>query len=180
MEEVFVFIYTTHFLLKTCPKLCVNDSEHCEILSIEIRSKLIKNSVINVVYRPPSGKVKPFKRYISKSISKNSTKNSYYLGDFNLNALDYDSNNNVKTVIDLFFQNSFIPLINKPTRVTLRNATAIDYIFTNTIDKHCIETGIVKSDLTDHFPIFIICQADQNEDSNSLSESTFLRRDYKQ
>ena len=164
------------FSFKTCPKLCVNDSEHCEILSIEICSKLIKNSVINVVYRPPSGSVKSFKRYISKNISKNNAKNSYYLGDFNLNALDYDSNNNVKTIIDLFFQNSFIPLINKPTRVTLRNATAIDYIFTNTIDKHCINTGIVKSDLTDHFPIFMICEMGQ-ENPNDLSESSFLRRD---
>ena len=47
-----------------------------------------------------------------------------------------------------------IPTINKPTRVTRNTATAIDHIITNTVIggiQH--RSGIIKTDVSDHFPI---------------------------
>ena len=53
------------------------------------------------------------------------------------------------------FQNSLIPLINKPTRVTRTNATTVDHILTNAfLNKH-METGIIKTEVLDHFLIFL-------------------------
>ena len=43
------------------------------------------------------------------------------VGDFHINVLDYD----------VAFQCSWISRINKTTRITRTNATAIDHIFTN-------------------------------------------------
>ena len=80
----------------------------------------------------------------------------YLVGDFNLNVLDYESNTKVKNFFNLIFQHSLIPVINKPTRVTKKSATAIDHIITNSFLNSNISTGIIKNDISDHFPIFVI------------------------
>ena len=51
---------------------------------------------------------------------------------------------------------SMIPTINKPTRVTKHTATAIDNIITNCIINSDFKSAIVKTDLSDHFPIIFI------------------------
>ena len=65
------------------------------------------------------------------------------------------------------FTNSFIPLINKPTRVTNHSATLIDNIFRNNynVSDRSIQ-GILYTDISDHFPVFYI--------HNSMVESTKL------
>ena len=53
------------------------------------------------------------------------------------------------------FQNGIFPVINRPTRVTKLSATIIDYILTNTsVDSH-IQSGIIKTDISDHFSVFL-------------------------
>ena len=44
-----------------------------------------------------------------------SNKAAFLLGDFNLNASDYDTNEVVKNIFNLVFQNGFLPLIQIPT-----------------------------------------------------------------
>ena len=48
-----------------------------------------------------------------------------------------------------------ISTINKPTRVTKKTATAIDHIITNSFVENIFKTAIIKSDVSDHFPICI-------------------------
>ena len=57
-----------------------------------------------------------------------SNKAVFLLGDFNLNALDYDTNEVVKDLFNPVFQNGFLPIIQRPMRVTRTRATAIDHI----------------------------------------------------
>ena len=49
---------------------------------------------------------------------------------------------------------SFIPLINRPTRITENSATLIDNIFTNCHNVSNHITGIIPTDVSDHFSIF--------------------------
>ena len=49
-----------------------------------------------------------------------------------------------------------IPAISKPTRVTKHTAAAIDNIITNFIINSGFKSAIVKTDLSDHFPIIFI------------------------
>ena len=49
-----------------------------------------------------------------------------------------------------------IPTINKATRATKQTATAIDNIITNCIMNSDFKSAIVKTDLSDHFPIIFI------------------------
>ena len=79
----------------------------------------------------------------------------FFLGDYNLNCLDYQNNTKVRNFFDILFSYGMIPIINKPTRVTKTSATAIDNIFINSFFNDSIETGIVKTDISDHFPIFV-------------------------
>ena len=62
----------------------------------------------------------------------------------------------VKNFVNFAFQNSLIPLINKPTRVTRTNAITIDHILTNASLNKQIKMGIIKSEISDHFPILLI------------------------
>ena len=67
-----------------------------------------------------------------------------------------------------------IPTINKATRLTRHGATAIDHVLTYTImDNIEIKTAIVKTDITDHFPIIF---ATKNKIDPEISEQYIFKR----
>ena len=115
---------------------------------------------MSAIYRQPAGKIEPLKTLLQNIFTKNikSNKTLYLVGDFNLNILTYDSNNKVRNFFNFIFQNGLIPVINRPTRITRTKATAIDHIITNSHFNSDIKTGIIKADISDHFPIFLISE----------------------
>ena len=83
------------------------------------------------------------------------------MGDYNIDLMKHTSHNPTSEFIDLMFSNSFIPLINKPTRVTSKTATLIDNIFINEYkNENKYMTGILATDISDHYPIFHIIQCE--------------------
>ena len=65
------------------------------------------------------------------------------------------------------FRFGMIPTINKPTRVTRQTASAIDHIMTNSIMDTGFKSGIIKTDISDHFPIFFCYKyIAEKEDTN--------------
>ena len=104
---------------RVLPNLCINSTD-IESLSIEISLNDQLNTLVNVLYRPPSGKIEPFENFLSKLLSsvQNSNKNLHIAGDFNLNLLDHESNKKVHDFLNIIYRNSMTPTINKPTRVT--------------------------------------------------------------
>ena len=73
--------------------------------------------------------------------------------DFNLNLLDHHTNKKVQEFLNLIYENSLIPTISKPKRVTMKTATAIDHILTNSIVDTNFKSAIFKTDISDDFPI---------------------------
>ena len=134
---------------------CNDDNEN---LVIEIQTSKTKNTLLNITYRPPSGDVQSFIKYLEKffEITYREKKNIHFIGDFNLDSLKYNENHSIKNVFDLFIRNSVIPLITKPTRVTRTSETIIDHIFTNDYASQNIISGIITTDVSDHFPIFFV------------------------
>ena len=64
-------------------------------------------------------------------MSKHTLSNKSVFGaiDFNIISLDYSLNEHVKEFFNISFQNSFVPTINRPTRVTRNTAaTCTDHI----------------------------------------------------
>ena len=74
-------------------------------------------------------------------------------GDFNLNLFNSENSSQSQEFLDLIYSSSCIPLISKPTRVTDTSATLIDNISSNILPPP--KSGILVTDISDHFPIFI-------------------------
>ena len=71
---------------------------------------------------------------------------------------------------------SMIPAINKPTRLASHTAAAIYNIITNPIFDKNIESGIIKTDVSDHFPItFMINFRTTSSPKNHVDQLTYKR-----
>ena len=82
-------------------------------------------------------------------------------GHFNINALDYEQNKKLQSFFNLMYRYNTIPTINKPTSVGKNSATATDHIIANCIVDYQFKTAILKTDVTDHFPIAMALKTDE-------------------
>ena len=80
---------------------------------------------------------------------------SYITGDLNMNCLKYHENAKRKYFYDNIFEKGAIPIINRPTRISEYSASLIDDILTTGIFNTSMKKGIIKSDVSDHCPIFL-------------------------
>ena len=81
------------------------------------------------------------------------------MDDFNINLTNCGSHTETQDYIDAMFQHSFIPLINKPTRITttIYMPVVIDIICSNDIlGTNYQSHGIIYTDISDHLPIFLL------------------------
>lgn len=126
-----------------------------ESVFLEITIPNQKNIVIGVIYRPPNSSIPDFLEAMQDILSNPvfHRKTCIIMGDFNLNFLNYSNESSVHDFLDLMSSYSFIPFITKPTRHTEHSLTLIDNIFLNCTPP--TESGIIISDITDHFPIFL-------------------------
>ena len=106
--------------------------------------------------------LKQFKQHLNKTISANDILSTKVIMacSFNMNRLDFEQNKKVQNFDNIMFGRSMITIINKPTGVTKKTATATAQIFINSFTKAKFKTGIIKFNASDHFPIFFV--ADYN------------------
>lgn len=140
--------------------LCFS-SDFIECVFVEVfKSKINcnKHVILGVIYRPPNTNLEDFNNHLSDVLEIITRENKliYLLGDYNINLLNSDHHGNSSLFIDIMYSYSLFPLINKPTRVTTQSATLIDNIFTNDIHNDNLFNGILLTDISDHFPIFMI------------------------
>ena len=164
------------FCCKTRQDLSIN-CDAIELLCLEIANEKSKNIILNLTYRPPNRDVKEFEKHLNKILSTNEIlkKEVIMAGDFNMNLLDFEQNKKVKNFLNIMFGHSMFPVINKPPRVTKNTATAIDHIFISSVTTTKFKTGIIKSDISDHFPIFFV--AEYNIHIKKTKERFIFRRD---
>ena len=164
------------FGCKTRQDLSIN-CDAIESLCLEITNEKSKNIILNLTYRPPNGDVKEFEKHLNKILSTNDIlkKEVIMAGDFNMNLPDFEQNKKVQNFLNIMFGHSMMPVINKPTRVTKNTTTAIDHIFINSVITTKFKTGIIKSDISDHFPIFFV--ADYSIHIKETKERFIFRRD---
>jgi hypothetical protein len=155
----------TIFIRENIPYIKRDDlnifGDECESVFIEIDKSIFsteKNIVVGVLYRVPNKDVNVFNKKFNKVLNtiKSEDKLSYCLGDYNINLLNYDSHHATNDFVNLCFSNGFVPVINKPTRVTRYSATIIDNIITNDIINVSHIQGLLNTDISDHFPSFLI------------------------
>ena len=117
--------------------LCLTD-DVSECVFIEIDKEIFKRDkiiIIGVIYRPPNSDLDAFNSSISLLLSElmQENKHCYIMGDYNINLLNYENHQLTAEFVDQLHSNSFVSLINKPTRVKKHSATLIDNIFTNSL-----------------------------------------------
>ena len=118
-----------------------------------------KNITVGTVFRPPGTYLDKFHRRMQEIIIKiqKENKKCYIMGDYNINLMNYDVHAPTAEFTDMMYAISFVPLINRPTRITESSATLIDNIFNNYFDG--LTKGIqciLVTDINDHFPVVYI------------------------
>ena len=132
-------------------------SETFESLFIEIKTSNNGTIIIGEIYRPPHSNPTEFVEHFDGILSNKylDNKTCFILGDFNHNLLNSNNNPTCAEFLNLMLSKSFIPLTRKPTRITDVASTLIDNIFVNNLFL-VLTSGIVVSDVTDHFPIYVL------------------------
>ena len=154
-EEVWQYMSITVLILKYQKKQSIN-SNYIECACIEVIRKTAKNIIVSCIYQPPRGDSYKFFNEIETVICKNCGKTLFLVGDLNINSLDCSINTNIRDFFNLVFQDGVFPLLNKPTRVTKSSTTIIDHVLTNTIIDSEVRSGIIKTNISDHFAVFAL------------------------
>ena len=114
------------------------------------------NQLLSCCYKPPKGDNDILSMFL-KQVFKKSTaekKPDYFIGDLNINCLEYFENEKVSTFYNSLFECGAIALINKPTGVAIKSASITDNAITTNISNESFKKSIIKSDLSDDLPIF--------------------------
>ena len=128
--------------------LKIHKSKEVESIFMEIINKKERNTVIGCIYRPPCIDARKFNdTFLQNTLEKLSYKNKdiILMGDFNIDILKYDTNNDSAAFLDIIYENFLLPYISSPTRVTPRSQTLIDNIFSNVIEDEIISGHITAT-----------------------------------
>ena len=130
--------------------------EHKEILSLEISYKNSSNILLSCCNKSPKDDNDILSMFLKQVFKKSAAeKKPYYLAeDLSINCLEYFENEKVSTFYNSLFEYCAITLLNKPTRLAKKSAIIMDIAITTNIFDESLKKGIIKSDLSDHLPIF--------------------------
>lgn len=129
-----------------------------ECVTVELAIKNHANVIINCMYRTPGSNLDIFCEKIEHMFNDVKAHKTIFLcGDLNIDLLKHEQHSSTKHFLDLMYSLGLYPLIDKPTRVTDISATLIDNIFTNEL-RHSLTCGILYNDISDHLPIFAVCE----------------------
>ena len=87
------------------------------------------------------------------------SKSVFLCGDYNIDLLKINANDNFNMFYENVISSSFIPSITLPTRICDTTGTLIDNIYTNSVDKICT-SGILIRPISDHQMYF--CMINSN------------------
>ena len=91
-----------------------------------------------------------FLKSLTNKLNKESYKEIILLGDYNIDLIKTNSNNNAFEFLDVIYSSHLIPHITSPSRLTSRSHTLIDNIMSNVITKDAISGNIINA-ISDQF-----------------------------
>ena len=145
-----------------------NDTIECLGVKIYCKDSLKWVNVIGI-YRPPSGLINSFNLRLNEIFNryKICDSNTVITGDFNICLMRQDQHKDTSEFIDVMHSFHFYPLITRPTRVTDQNNSLIDHFWTNILSD--FSSGVIDTDITDHFPIFAIFNSFKSNVNEKIS-----------
>ena len=157
-----VSIYTRQDSCKNVEVTLKLINDYIEALVINININLTKFSII-AIYRPPNSSREEFINSLETIVkSHKQTSRVIFAGDFNI---DICKSQSAEKLTNLMIANGFINYVTLPTRPNGRinsSDTLLDHIWGNlNMD---IESFIIKTDMSDHFPCLLICDFQKNNE----------------
>ena len=133
----------------------------CELESVfvEVIKEGKKNKIYACIYRHPSMEIDDFNQNFFEQIIKeliHDNKITYLLGDFNIDLLKLETDDNINSFYNILTSNLFVPHITLPTRITSHSKTLIDNIFSNDPDFSQGVSGNFTFSISDHLPQFLL------------------------
>ena len=146
--------------------LTIFDEGKFESIFIET-TNMRKNIVVGEIYRIPNSNVALSLEYYDKIVS--GIRGNAIIGtDQNFDLLKSISHTATTELLNNFMTHSFLPTINKPTRITHHCATLIDNIYVKIIERNNhLFSGVLLSDLSDHLPVFCLVSYYKNNDKSA-------------
>ena len=127
-----------------------------ECVWIEIKNSRSRNIVCGCIYRHPRNDMSNFFEYMESSLKKLNDENKeiYFCGDFNINLLQIETENNSTAFYNQLTSHGILPYIIHPTRVVEgQTPSLIDNIFSNNVNENVI-SGNIYLTLSEHFSQF--------------------------
>ena len=138
---------------------------HYVYISIEIIFEKSKNIIFSTIYFPPTLEKIAHSTFIDFLINNfqqhvSNDKKMIICGDFNIDLVHINTNKVANTFFDTMISLGCSHLINRPTRIDTKHnsSSIIDNIFTNCNLNMKRFSGIIISDISDHFPIVLNLQ----------------------
>ena len=141
-----------------------------ESVWVEISNKNSKNMICGSLYRHPNYDMTDFMMYMESTLKTiaSEDKEIYICGDFNVDLLKLNDNENYHIFYNLLNSYGFLPLILHPTRVVDNQVPSIiDNIFSNNIIDE-IESGNIYLTLSEHFSQFASVNRTKLESKSSV------------
>ena len=144
----------------------VSNSRTVYSLVIDLKSQFACDTVC-LFYKPPPFPTHLFCDLLDQlsCVGSFSKKRICVLGDFNCNMLNIGSSDECDHLFDVLSSAGLLPSIFFPSRVdpTRNSATLIDNIFISHSSNLKFTSGLVFTDLSDHFPIYVSLFVPQTE-----------------
>ena len=158
--------------------LNINSINNCEACFIEIKFQNKKNLIIGCLYRHPTSpvSVKDFNNgYLVPIIQKLNLENKQIMlvGDFNIDLLKINSNNDSNDFYNTLTSCLLTPFILQPTR--LASKTLIDNIFFNSLEYQSY-SGNLLIEISDHLMQFLVLEGFIKE--KSVPKLNLYKRDF--
>ena len=131
-----------------------------EMLCVELYPDTSYSCIVMVLYRPPDDdrQIGVWSSELSVSIRKvqNERRKFIIIGDFNVDISKRNCQSvELREILEL--ENDVYQLINAPTRVVGSSTSLLDHVYVSD-PNNIIESGVIKSKLSDHFPVFASCR----------------------
>ena len=127
------------------------------MIGVEIMNSESKNILCCCVYNHPNSDVQGSTHFINgilQTVTKEN-KHVFFLGNFNLNLLNYEHHSDTNDFLSSMVSHYFLPHILRSTRLTDHYVTIIDNIFSDITDFET-KSGNILCESSDHCPQFII------------------------
>ena len=116
------------------------------------------NIIVGSIYKHPSLNISEFEiDHLSPLLDKISKegKTVILMGDFNINLLNSNSDENISNFLDTLGNHLILPQITLPTRVAIQSKTLIDNIFMSPTKFERL-SGNITTGISDHLPQFLL------------------------